>query len=120
MVDVVQLARTPDCGSGGREFESPRSPQSQILDFIKRRWKKDSDWCNGNCWWFATILLDRFRGFGLERYYLPIEGHFVVGDGKTFYDWTGVYEPEENPIAWTELRKMDPVWARRIVRDCKM
>ena len=27
MVDVVQLVRTPDCGSGGREFESPHSPQ---------------------------------------------------------------------------------------------
>ena len=26
MVDVVQLVRTPDCGSGGREFESPHSP----------------------------------------------------------------------------------------------
>ena len=27
MVDVVQLARTPDCGSGGRGFESHLSPQ---------------------------------------------------------------------------------------------
>ena len=26
MVSVVQLARTPDCGSGGREFESHLSP----------------------------------------------------------------------------------------------
>ena len=27
MVGVAQLARAPDCGSGGRGFESPRSPQ---------------------------------------------------------------------------------------------
>ena len=26
MVGIVQLARTPDCGSGGRRFESDRSP----------------------------------------------------------------------------------------------
>lgn len=26
MVDVVQLARTPDCGSGGHGFESHLSP----------------------------------------------------------------------------------------------
>ena len=27
MVGVVQLARTPDCGSGGRRFESGHPPQ---------------------------------------------------------------------------------------------
>ena len=27
MVDIVQLARTPDCGSGGRRFESDYPPQ---------------------------------------------------------------------------------------------
>ena len=30
MVAVAQLVRAPDCGSGGREFESPRSPHIGI------------------------------------------------------------------------------------------
>ena len=28
MVSVVQMDRTPDCDSGGREFKPPRPPQS--------------------------------------------------------------------------------------------
>lgn len=28
MVGIVQLVRTPDCGSGGRRFESDYSPQA--------------------------------------------------------------------------------------------
>ena len=39
MVTVVQLVRTPDCGSGGRQFESARSPhrQTQQIYFYTKR-----------------------------------------------------------------------------------
>ena len=39
MVAVVQLARTPDCGSGGRVFESRQSPhrQTQQIYFLQKR-----------------------------------------------------------------------------------
>lgn len=29
MADVAQLVRAPDCGPGGREFNSPHSPQAK-------------------------------------------------------------------------------------------
>ena len=39
MVAVVQLVRTPDCGSGGRVFESRQSPhrQTQQIYFLQKR-----------------------------------------------------------------------------------
>ena len=39
MVAVVQLVRTPDCGSGGRVFESRQPPhrQTQQIYFLQKR-----------------------------------------------------------------------------------
>ena len=42
MVDIVQLARTPDCGSGGRRFESDYPPQRALkknLQFTMRLYR---------------------------------------------------------------------------------
>lgn len=33
MVIVAQLVRAPDCGSGGRGFETPHSPQLKRTDY---------------------------------------------------------------------------------------
>ena len=48
MVVVVQLVRTPDCGSGGRRFESglpPKSKPSRIRGFF----------CLDNCFLWLKI-----------------------------------------------------------------
>ena len=37
MVIVAQLVRAPDCGSGGRGFESPHSPINKRLFVIDER-----------------------------------------------------------------------------------
>ena len=89
-----------------------------ILDFISRRWQKDANWLDGNCYWFAYILKTRFPF--LEIYYLPIAGHFICGDGVQFYDWTGVVDPEEVPFLLSDIEKQDILWYDRIVRDCIM
>ena len=34
MVVVVQLVRTPDCGSGGRRFESGLPPKFYMIEFL--------------------------------------------------------------------------------------
>ena len=34
MVVVVQLVRTPDCGSGGRRFESDLPPKCLIINYL--------------------------------------------------------------------------------------
>lgn len=90
--------------------------QNEILNFIKRRWSIDANWTNGNCFWFAKILQLRFPQ--LQIYYLPIIGHFITSDGENYYDWNGIYLPEEEPINWEELRNSDFLWAERLIRDC--
>lgn len=74
-----------------------------VEDFIKRRWQIDSHFLDGNCLWFATILTIRFPE--LEIYYLPIQGHFIVGKDNTYYDWTGKLKLEEKPILLDKLKK---------------
>lgn len=90
----------------------------EILNFIKRRWQKDSDWCSGNCWWFASILIERFAKYRLRRYYFPIEGHFAAGDGKHYYDWKGEYISPNVCYEWEDICNSDPLWASHLVRDC--
>ena len=89
--------------------------KKEILDFIHRRWSKDSDWCNGNCLWFAFILHTRFPE--LKIYYLPIEGHFVVGYDDLFFDWCGVCELKEEPIEFSKIQSIDNLWYDRLIKD---
>ena len=91
--------------------------EKEIIEFIQRRFPNEDGWLNGNCYWFSVILRLKFN---LESFYQPIKGHFVVGDGERFYDWTGrVMDIDEDaPILFDELRHKDPSWAARIFRDC--
>lgn len=90
--------------------------KSEILEFIHRRWRKDANWLDGNCFWFAHILITRFPH--LQLYYLPIIGHFIVGDDTSFYDWTGEIVPNEEPWLFSRIRDEEPYWYNRIVEDC--
>ena len=90
--------------------------KSEILDFIKRRWAIDSNFCTGNCLWFATILKIRFPT--LKIYYLPIEGHFIAGKDNTYYDWSGELELKEVPILFDYIKEKDPLWYSHLIRDC--
>ena len=95
----------------------------KIEEFIKRRFPKDCDWLNGNCYFFAVILHDRFAdyddGFIV---YEPIDGHFMFKYGGKYYDWSGVreltQEQKEAIIYWVEYRRMDEAHYSHIVRDC--
>lgn len=91
---------------------------NQIQDFIKRRFAKDCDWQNGNCYYFAQILKIRFPELCI--YYLPVRGHFVAKYEDTFYDSGGVVSllENENPIEWKVLGQEDPLLAIRVMRDC--
>lgn len=92
--------------------------EKEIIDFIKRRFNVDCNWLNGNCLWFALILKKRFNG--LNIYYLPIEGHFVVGYLDSFFDWTGKINLKELPILFDEIKENDKNWYEHLIRDCFM
>ena len=91
--------------------------KDEILEFINRRFPIDCHWTDGNCYWFAKILCDRFPDLTID--YEVIKGHFIAHDqaNNIFYDWNGVYVPDFTVYNLDELRK-DSLWYNRIVRDC--
>ena len=88
----------------------------KILDFIKRRFKTDCNWLNGNCYYFALILSDRFSGG--EICYDVIYGHFVFAICERYYDWTGEVSPKGKLVKWSEFDKYDQLVKKRVVNDC--
>ena len=95
--------------------------EQEVLDFIRRRFdgakgtKCHSEWTDGNCYWFALILSERFDG---EILYDPVAGHFVTRIKDKAFDWNGVYESGNDMIPWVLFGQEDPIWWRRVMRDC--
>ena len=89
---------------------------NDVLDFIKRRFKKDCDWTNGNCYYFAIILRDRFPDGDI--FYDVIDGHFLFKYKDEFYDWTGIINPDGYLVKWNEFDGYDSLLKQRIIRDC--
>lgn len=92
--------------------------QQEVLEFIKRRFKKDCDWTNGNCYYFAVILHSRFPDSTIM--YDPLDGHFVCKICDVLYDHNGVYESEGHVLSLSDIAQHDKLWYERLVRDCVM
>lgn len=105
------------------------SVHNKVVTFIER-FKKNagSDYSlaledaflNGNCYWFAQILMKRFRSLNPILCYLQIEGHFVVKLENRYYDIAGEKILEEKPYVWEELLNEEPNLAQRIYRNCAL
>lgn len=91
--------------------------ESKVLEFIHRRFPKDCNWTNGNCYYFARILEDRFE---FIICYDQIAGHFVAVDEYTgiAYDWNGIYNSKNPLISMWDLACKDPLLYHRLIRDC--
>jgi hypothetical protein len=111
----MSSTKTQSNNSGRGAEEAPLL--SEVQEFIQRRFPTDSNWCDGNCYYFALILCDRFPSLCI--YYDPIPGHFIAGDGTVFFDWHGEYFPETEPYDMRELQNEDPIYIKRLIRDCK-
>lgn len=96
------------------------SAMDKVEEFIKRRFgDTDAHWHDGNCYWFAQILVARFPH--LTIYYEPVDGHFYAGTGTIFYDARGRHESytlPHLPMLLKYIQYDDPIWYQRIVRDC--
>lgn len=93
---------------------------SDILDFIdkfkfKHREELEMVFMNGNCYYFAVILRERFNG---DIYYLPILNHFVCKIGDLYYDVTGITTIDELPYKWDSFAEYDDIQHKRIIEDC--
>ena len=87
-----------------------------VCAFIKKRFSKKCNWLDGNCYYFAIILKERFSG---HIYYDQVNCHFITEINDKFYDWTGIIKPNINNLMnWEELKSIDPSYYNRIQRDC--
>lgn len=88
----------------------------EVKEFINRRFPKDSNWMNRNCFYFALILSTRFNG---EVWYDQIEGHFLSKINDYFYDYEGVpKERSDGMSSMTDIFFQDELLYNRLVRDC--
>lgn len=90
----------------------------EVSEFIKRRFKTDCKWTDGNCYYFAIILKARFPS--AEIYYEVILGHFLAKINGRFYDYNGVYDPEEKSvlIPFDNLEKYDRFVYKSVIEGC--
>ena len=75
---------------------------------------------NGYCYYFATILNERFYQGGTIMY-IPIYNHFCYSIYGKLYDIKGeIKDPEMIKLAepWDSYKKQDELEAKRIFRDC--
>lgn len=92
----------------------------EILDFIERRWRGHEEiFLNGNCYWFAQILCERFPT--LQMAYEPISGHFVAYDTLNCiaYDVTGECALAQKPLSLAWIQTCEPNWYQRILKNCR-
>ena len=89
---------------------------NEILEFIQRRFKKDCNWVDGNCYYFAIILKDRFPEGKI--FYDVIHGHFVFKYQDELYDWNGIHNSDGFLVDWESFDEYDSVLKKRIIRDC--
>ena len=68
------------------------------------------------CYWFAYILLIRFRERA-EIVYDRVENHFGCRIDDEIYDITGIVTNQYNWESWIDLWKKDFLLAQRVERD---
>lgn len=92
--------------------------EDEVLKFIQKRFKKDCNWTTGNCYYFSTILKNRFPDGRI--FYDVIYGHFVFQYGNQYYDWNGIVLFVGYLVEWDKFDEYDFLLKQRIIRDCIM
>ena len=95
--------------------------QREIRKFIYNRFPYDNNWLDGNCYYFAIILKERFPEGKII--YDVSDGHFLVRIEDVYFDWVGDHDfskeiQEKYFIDWDKFDEYDPLQKQRIIQDC--
>ena len=97
------------------------SPNEFIKSFKKGFNESAIEACfsKGNCWFFTTILRDRFHYLNPEIYYHPIDNHFVTKILDKLYDINGEIEDDiDKYVPWEDYKLLDELETNRIMEYC--
>lgn len=92
--------------------------KNKILDFIDRRFgDTDSHWQDGNCYYFALILKDRFPSGKIV--YDPVDNHFLFKYLGVLYDSKGIdNRSNREVIKWDKYREFDEEDYKNVIKYC--
>lgn len=96
---------------------------NNIIDFINHFNKFGQQiincFTNGNCYWFAFILNNRFNnGDESNIYYSQITGHFITKINNNFYDITGKVIFNNTYENLKSIKEKDILLYNILKRDC--
>lgn len=106
----------------GSIYGETYTKEDPVLKFINERFPNDSNWVNGNCYYFAKILQERFPDGSI--YYDVIDCHFVFKHDGKYYDHTGIVKYDNDKcnnhylVEWDHFDEYDSIQKKRIIRDC--
>ena len=106
------------------------SNYKDVIDFIKHFKGAEDVFLYGCCYWFASILQDRFndRGYLADIFYEPIDGHFITrlisenNNEIRFFDIRGdvtdKYDEEELENIWLTSMNDEKRYVK-LMCDCR-
>ena len=112
-------------------MKTNRTIAAEIEKFIWNFDGTQESFLNGNCYWFARILKERFWLFyDVDIAYNQIENHFAMvvaihyddeTTGRFLFDALGLIDPMvegDGWEIWSEYCQHEPLDAARVYRDC--
>ena len=95
----------------------------EVEEFISYFSEAKESFLHGNCFWFSTILSQRFRPWYVcHIYYNQIDNHFATAIHGFLFDASGLlpdgWSDDTKWIRWDKFEEAEPIETRRIYRDC--
>lgn len=103
-----------------------QTPRETIMAFIGRftnngkRQEVIDCFTSGCCYWFASILYDRFTNENDDCFlvYDPVDNHWGCQIGDRVYDITGDVTSYYGWVLWNSFKHIDESLTTRLYRDC--
>ena len=92
----------------------------EVEEFISHFHDCRNSFLNGNCYWFARVLQERFKPwYSADIMYNQIDNHFACRIDTLLFDANGIVNANlKNWVLWAGYLLNEPLDAARVYRDC--